>query len=330
VAAVRFDGRVALVTGAGRGLGREFALLLGSRGAAVVVNDIGIALDAERYRSGTMDRDTPADPAGAVAEEIRAAGGSAEASHADVTDAAQVGQMVAMAAQRLGPVDIVINNAGIVLTAPFEELTGEMFSRCFDVHVRGAFNVARAAWSSMSEKSYGRILNICSVDGVLFGNIRHTAYDAAKGGLAGLTRGMAAEGAAYGIQVNGLLPGAFTRGQDSVDHSLTPAAVIDMSPPLVAPGACWLVHEDCPTTGAFFTCSSARMGVVFAGVAEGYQALPEEFTLETVREHWADIGAQTPYFSPGSANDYNEFRKASFRRRVQGAESVGAATGGSR
>src|SRR5277367_242915 len=93
---VRFDGRVVLVTGAGRGLGREFALLLASRGAAVVVNDIGIALDAERYRSGTMDRDTPADPAGAVAEEIRAAGGSAEASHADVTDAEQAGQMVAM------------------------------------------------------------------------------------------------------------------------------------------------------------------------------------------------------------------------------------------
>ena len=169
-------------------------------------------------------------PREAVAEEIRAAGGVAEASHADVTDAAQVGDMVEMAAQRLGPVDVVINNAGIVLTAPFEELTGEMFSRSFDVHVRGAFNVARAAWSSMSERGYGRILNICSVDGVLFGNLRHTAYDAAKGGVAGLTRGMAVDGAAHGIHVNGLLPGAFTRGQDSVDHSLTPAAVIDMSP----------------------------------------------------------------------------------------------------
>jgi NAD(P)-dependent dehydrogenase (short-subunit alcohol dehydrogenase family) len=328
MAPVRFDGRVAVVTGAGRGLGREFALLLASRGAAVVVNDIGVALDAERYRSGTMDRDTPSDPAQAVAEEIRAAGGVAEASHADVTDAAQVGHMVEMAAQRLGPVDVVINNAGIVLTAPFEELTGEMFSRSFDVHVRGAFNVAQAAWSSMSERGYGRILNICSVDGVLFGNLRHTAYDAAKGGVAGLTRGMAVDGAAHGIHANGLLPGAFTRGQDSVDHSLTPAAVIDMSPRLVAPGACWLVHEDCQATGAFFTCSSARMGVVFAGVGEGYQDRPEEFTLETVRDHWATISAQTPYFTPESAHDYNEFRKASFWRRGEAAASVGAATGG--
>jgi hypothetical protein len=138
---------------------------------------------------------------------------------------------------------------------------------------------------------------------------------------------MAVDGAAHGIHVNGLLPGAFTRGQDSVDHSLTPAAVIDMSPPLVAPGACWLVHEDCPATGAFFTCSSGRMGVVFAGVGEGYQALPQEFTLETVRDHWVEISAETPYFSPESAHDYNEFRKASFRRRVE-ASPVGAATGG--
>jgi NAD(P)-dependent dehydrogenase (short-subunit alcohol dehydrogenase family) len=324
---VRFDDRVAVVTGAGRGLGREFALLLASRGAAVVVNDIGVSLDAERYRPGTVDRDTPADPAEAVAEEIQAAGGVAVTSHTDVTDAEQVGQMVDMALQQFGQVDIVINNAGIVLTAPFEELTGEMFSRCFDVHVNGAFNVGQAAWSSMAEKSYGRILNVCSVDGVLFGNLRHAAYDAAKGGVAGLTRAMSVEGAPHGIQVNGLLPGAFTRGQDSVDPSLSPADVIDMSPPLVAPGACWLVHEDCPARGAFFTCSSARMGVVFAGVGEGYQALPQDFTLETVRDNWPEISAQTPYFSPEKTNDYNEFRKQSFRRRVEAAASASAGPG---
>jgi NAD(P)-dependent dehydrogenase (short-subunit alcohol dehydrogenase family) len=323
---VRFDGRVALVTGAGRGLGREFALLLASRGAAVVVNDIGVSVDAERYRSGTVDRDTPADPAESVTEEIRAAGGAAVASHADVTDSEQVAQMVDMAVRQFGQVDIVINNAGIVLTAPFEELTGEMFTRCFDVHVKGAFNVSQAAWSTMSEKGYGRILNVCSVDGVLFGNLRHAAYDAAKGGVAGLTRAMAVEGAPHGIQVNGLLPGAFTRGQDSVDPSLSPADVIDMSPPLVAPGACWLVHEDCPATGAFFTCSSARMGVVFAGVGEGYQALPEDFTLETVRDNWVEISAETPYFSPQKTNDYNEFRKASFGRRVKAAASAGGSS----
>ena len=141
---VRFDGRVAVVTGAGRGLGREFALLLASRGAVVVVNDIGVSLDAARYRAGTVDRDTPADPAEAVVAEIEAAGGVAVASHADVTDSAQVGQMVESAVQRFGSVDIVINNAGIVLTAPFEELTNEMFSRCFEVHVNGAFNVGQA------------------------------------------------------------------------------------------------------------------------------------------------------------------------------------------
>jgi NAD(P)-dependent dehydrogenase (short-subunit alcohol dehydrogenase family) len=316
---VRFDSRVAVVTGAGRGLGREFALLLASRGAAVVVNDIGVSVDAERYRSGIVDRDTPADPAEAVAEEIRAARGAAVASHADVTDTEQVGEMVELAVRQFGQVDIVINNAGIVLTAPFEQLTAEMLSRCFDVHVKGAFNVGHAVWSSMTERGYGRILNVCSVDGVLFGNLRHTAYDAAKGGVAGLTRGMAVEGTPLGIKVNGLLPGAYTRGQNSVDQSLTPADIIDMSPPLVAPGACWLVHEDCPATGDFFTCSSARMGVVFAGVGEGYQALPQDFTLEAVRANWATISAETPYFSPRDSNDYNEFRKGSFRRRVASA-----------
>ena len=112
--------------------------------------------------------------------------------------------MVETAAERLGPVDIVIDGRGNRPHCPhFEELTGEMFCRCFDVHVRGAFNVSQAAWSSMSENGYGRILNICSVDGMLFGNLRHTAYDAAKGGVAGLTRGMAVEGAAHGIHVNG-------------------------------------------------------------------------------------------------------------------------------
>jgi NAD(P)-dependent dehydrogenase (short-subunit alcohol dehydrogenase family) len=212
-----------------------------------------------------------------------------------------------------GGLDIVINNAGVVITGEFSDLAVGDLDSCYAVHVRGAFLVCKAAWPYLAKADAGRVLNVCSVDGVLFGNKRHTAYDAAKGGLAGLTRGLAADGRDLGIQVNGLLPGAMTRGHASVDHSLSPASAIDMRPGLVAPAAAWLVHSSCPVTGRFYAASSGRMGLVFTAAAEGHQSLPEDFTIEAVRENWTAINAQESFVVPDTTADYNEMRTRVFR-----------------
>ncbi len=183
---LRFDGRVAVVTGAGRGLGREFALLLARRGAAVVVNDIGVSADADRY-GATPGADQPS-VADEVVREIVASGGSAVANTADVSDPDTAHSIVGDAIQNFGRIDIIINNAGVVITRDFIDLTPADVDRSFAVHVRGSFLVAQSAWGYMTKAGYGRILNVVSVDGNLFGNFRHTAYDAAKAGLAGHAR----------------------------------------------------------------------------------------------------------------------------------------------
>lgn len=309
---LRFDGRVAVVTGSGRGLGREFALLLARRGAAVVVNDIGHSSDASRYAADAG----PANVADEVADEIRALGGSAIASTADVSSPDSAHTIIDDAVGHFGRIDIVINNAGVVITAPFAELTPADIDRCFGVHVRGAFLVSRASWTHMTKAGYGRILNVVSVDGVLFGNVKHAAYDAAKGGLAGLTRAMAVEGSGLGISVNGLLPGAMTRGHASVDPALSPHRLIDMRPELVAPAAAFLVHEQCPVTGRFYAASSGRMGRVFTAAVEGFQDKPDDFSPESVRDHWDVIDAPENFVVPDRTQDFNHMRTRVFRRVV--------------
>jgi NAD(P)-dependent dehydrogenase (short-subunit alcohol dehydrogenase family) len=312
--AVRFDGRIAVVTGAGRGLGREFCLLLAQRGASVVVNDVGRSADARRYRDVDVDA---SDPATAVADEIRSSGGVAVANRADVSDPLAAASIIDQAIAEFGRCDIVINNAGVVISGPFEDLTANDLATSWGVHVLGSFNVIKAAWQHMRERGSGHILNVCSVDGVLFGNDGYSIYDAAKGGLAGLTRGLAVEAARQGIVVNGLLPGALTRGQKSAHSSASPAGRLDMSPALVAPPACWLVHDECDVSGKFFIASSGRMGTVFTSVAEGYQtAAPDTFSLEEVRENWPQVQAPDPAITPASVGEFNDFRVEIYRRVV--------------
>jgi NAD(P)-dependent dehydrogenase (short-subunit alcohol dehydrogenase family) len=308
---VSFAGRVAIVTGAGRGLGREFAMLLAARGASVVVNDIGVSADSERYINSPVDSGLIMDPAQSVVDEIVAAGGSAIANRADVTDRAAVTAMVEEAVAKWGRVDIVINNAGIVALVPFRELTAETLKKFFEVHVIGSFNVTQAAWGHMLDQGYGRILNVASTNGVVFGIPEMAAYDTAKSAMAGLTRNLAVEATGTGIQINGLLPGGRTRSQASTKVVKPP---IDLSASLVAPGACWLVHEDCTDSGSFFTCSSARIGTAFVGLGEGYQTTPDNFTLETIREHAAEISSTEPFFVPRVVAEWQVFRTQSFNR----------------
>jgi NAD(P)-dependent dehydrogenase (short-subunit alcohol dehydrogenase family) len=310
---LRFDGRVAVITGAGRGLGREFALLLARRGSAVVVNDIGRSRDHERY-GAPADKST--DVAQQVVDEIKASGGSAAANTADVSDPAAAESIVTTAVDAFGRIDILINNAGILPYASLEELTPEQFMATLAVHVGGAFHVSRAAWPHFRRNGYGRIVNVCSSVGIVYGADNYAAYGSAKGGLMGLTRVSAQEGAHHGILVNGLLPNAATRGRASVTQPLQSTGVDhDRSTELVAHAAAWLAHDQCSASGEFFAVKSGSMREIFVSVAEGFQAKrPDEFSLELIQENWSTIRDRRAALSPTDAIQYNEYRQAVFDR----------------
>jgi NAD(P)-dependent dehydrogenase (short-subunit alcohol dehydrogenase family) len=312
---IRFDGLVAVVTGAGRGLGRSFALALAARGASVVVNDIGVSADADRYaRLGADAADFGTDAlagnvADVVVDEIRSGGGSAQPDTSDVSREDGAASIIKTAISGFGRVDIVINNAGIVPFAPFEDSRLDDLQVALNVHVGGTFNVTRAAWPIMREQGFGRVLNVCSIEGVLVGNASFAAYAAAKGGMMGLTRSLAAEGAPLGIGVNGILPGATTRGNVSVSTGYKRNTSIDRSPELVAPAAAWLVHPDCTASGQFFAATAGSMRSVFMSAALGYQsAHPRELTVEVIRDHWPEIQSHQGSIAPRNIKEYNDFR----------------------
>jgi NAD(P)-dependent dehydrogenase (short-subunit alcohol dehydrogenase family) len=215
------SGRVAIVTGAGRGIGREFALCFAREGAAVVVDDAGSSLDG---------RDPEGDPAAAVCAEIKDAGGKAIATTESVADFAGAGRIVETALQEFGRVDILVNNAGILRNKPLLDMSEEDFDAVVDVHLKGTFNVTRHAAPIMKERGYGRIINISSGRG-LQGGRGHTSYGAAKSGIMGLTFVWALELAQYGITVNALAPLGKTR---MVTRKTGPAAHLALNAPLVA------------------------------------------------------------------------------------------------
>jgi NAD(P)-dependent dehydrogenase (short-subunit alcohol dehydrogenase family) len=283
MADIRFDDRVAIVTGAGGGLGREHALLLASRGARVVVNDLGGATDGTGASAG---------PAEQTVKEIEDLGGVAVAEASTVATPEGGQAIVDAALEAFGRVDIVISNAGILRDKAFHNMTPELLDPVLDVHLKGAFHVIRPAWARMREAGYGRVLVTASNAGIL-GNFGQTNYGAAKMGLVGLARVLAQEGARHNV----LAPIARTRMTEELLGPLAPK----LDPGLVAPVAAWLVHQDCPVTGEIYSAGGGRVARFFVGLTQGY-ANPA-LTLEDVRDHFGQIRDETGYSVPAGVAD---------------------------
>jgi NAD(P)-dependent dehydrogenase (short-subunit alcohol dehydrogenase family) len=268
MADLRFDNRVAVVTGAGRGLGRAYALLLASRGARVVVNDTGSALTG-----------VGADPAPGqqVVAEITAAGGDAVACIESVATPEGGQAIIGAALDHYGRIDILIHNAGNVRRGSLREMSYEDFDAVIDVHLRGAFHVVRPAFPLMCEAHYGRIILTSSIGG-LYGNHGVANYAAAKAGLVGLANVVALEGAADGVLCNVIVPSAVTRMADGSDISVYPPMGTD----LVAPVVGLLAHETCPVTGEMLIAIAGR--VARAVVAETPGVHRPEWSIENVAE----------------------------------------------
>jgi NAD(P)-dependent dehydrogenase (short-subunit alcohol dehydrogenase family) len=271
---IRFDDRVAIVTGAGGGLGRAYALELARRGARVVVNDLG----------GARDGSGSSDAAAAVVEEIERAGGAAMANGASVTDAEQVEAMVARAREAWGGVHILINNAGILRDRSFSKMTLDDFRVVVEVHLIGAAVCTKAVWETMREQAYGRILMTTSSTG-LFGNFGQANYGAAKLGLAGFAKTLYLEGAKYDIRVNSLAPTAATRMTQDI---FPPEMLAAFNPENVVPAALFLVSQNAPTN-AIVGAGAGVYQAAFVTLTQGV-ALPEgKRTVEEVAANWDRI-----------------------------------------
>ncbi len=280
---LRFDGRVAVVTGAGRGIGRAHALLLADRGASVVVNDLGGSMQG-------IGED--AEPASAVAAEIVAAGGVAIADTNDVATTRGADALVDAAVARFGRLDVVINNAGIIKWAGFPDADADNLASHIAVHVAGSFNTTRAAWPHMVAQHYGRVV-MTSSSGI-FGLPNNLSYATAKAAVIGMSRSLTTAGAGHGIKVNVIAPAAYTRmAGDQPDA----AGQTQMSPELVAPMAAFLAHEACPVSGEVYAAGAGRFARIFIASTVGYVA-PEEATIEEVAENWATINDESGYYLP--------------------------------
>jgi NAD(P)-dependent dehydrogenase (short-subunit alcohol dehydrogenase family) len=251
----RFDGRVAVITGAGRGLGREYALLLASKGAKVVVNDPGVTIQGEGLDVG---------PADAVVREIGAAGGDAIACTESVATPEGGRAIIQAALDYFGRIDVLIHNAGNVRYGSLENITQEDFRAVVDVHLMGAFHVVRPAFPIMCKAGYGRVVLTSSIGG-LYGTHNVVNYGVSKAGIIGLNNIVAIEGAAKGVMSNIILPGAVTRMAEGLDISQYPP----MGPDLVSPVVGWLAHDSCSISGEMLISVAGRVARAFIAETEG-------------------------------------------------------------
>ena len=298
---VRFDGRVAIVTGAGGGLGRSHALLLASRGAKVVVNDLGGSRDGTGAPSSEM--------ANKVVEEIRFAGGQAVADAHGVDTVAGGEAIVKTALDAYGTVDIVIANAGILRDRAFHNITEEDWDKIFAVHVKGSFDVIQPAFRIMRQNSYGRIIVTTSNAG-LYGNFGQANYSSAKTAVLGFASTLELEGAKYNIKANVIAPVAASRLTEDV---MPPQVLEKLKPEYVSPMVAYLCSEECSVSGQIFTAGGGYFGR--AAVVEGKGAILPNASLEDIRDNFAKISDLS-----GADEFTNAFDEVS--KRLQPATAV--------
>ena len=292
-----FDGKVAVITGAGGGLGRQHALMLASRGALVVVNDLGGAVDGSGRDAGAAQL---------VVDEIKAAGGDAVADTNSVATPQGGESIVQTAIDTYGRIDIVVNNAGILRDKTFHNMTPDLLEPVLDVHLKGAFNVTKPAWVHMREQQYGRVISTSSAAGV-FGNFGQTNYGAAKMGLVGFTRVLAVEGARYNIRANAIAPLALTRMTEDIMGKLGEK----LSPSLVSPIVTYLAHESCEATGRLFSVGGGRVAEVFIAEVPGFYKT--DLTAEDVAENWAAVTEREGYAVPANLGEETGLYVSAFK-----------------
>jgi NAD(P)-dependent dehydrogenase (short-subunit alcohol dehydrogenase family) len=302
---LRFDDRVAVITGAGRGLGRAYALLLASRGAKLVIDDPGASLKGDGIDLA---------PAEEVVREIKAAGGSAVACTESVATPAGGRAIIQTALDHYGRIDILIHNAGIVRRAPLAEMSYEDFELVLDVHLRGAFHVVRPAFALMCKAGYGRIVLTASING-LYGNKQTANYSVAKAGTIALSNVAALEGAEHNVKSNVILPAAVTRMSEGVDTSKFPP----MPPEMVAPAVGWLAHESCSMTGEMLISAAGR--VARAYVAESPGVYRPAWSIEQVAEQIDAIrSAEAPETFPVVPSGHIDHLRYSFAMATRGSQ----------
>jgi len=282
-----FDGRVAIVTGSGGGLGREHALMMASRGALVVVNDLGGAVDGTGSDKGAAER---------MVDEITGLGGEAVADTNSVATPEGGAAIVQTALDAFGRVDIVVNNAGILRDKSFHNMTPDLWSAVIDVHLNGAYHVTSAAWPHMRQQSYGRV--VCTASGAgIFGSFGQANYASAKMGLVGFSRVLAVEGAKYNIKANVIAPVAKTRMTEDLLGPLGDKVDARFVSPLVT----YLSHESCEPTGRIFSVAGGRVAEIFVGEGPGYT--DPDLTPESVSANWSAITDRTTYDVPTQMAD---------------------------
>jgi NAD(P)-dependent dehydrogenase (short-subunit alcohol dehydrogenase family) len=295
---IDFEDQVVVVSGAGRGMGRLYALEMARRGAAVVVNDLGGSMAGDGKNGAIAD---------AVVSEIRDAGGTAVASYDSVDTPAGGAAIVDTAVDEFGRLDAVVSNAGIFHTAPFDELTGDEWRRMLQVHLDGAFHLSQPAYRVMKARGGGRFVFIASSAG-LFGQPNSAHYAAAKAGTMGLANVIAIEGAEHGILANCVLPFGYSRmvwevigERDDVEPD--PGFLHAIEPELVVPIVVYLASRACELTHHNFSACAGRFARAFVGLAEGWVAEGGQPTADDVAERIAQIAASDPYMIPGSIFD---------------------------
>jgi len=286
---LRLDGRVAVVTGAGRGLGRAYATLLAARGARVVVNN--------RIRPGTGDQRPVADE---VVELIASSGGTAVSNTADVGTQGGAESIVQTALDAFGRIDIVVNNAGVVHFYKFDAYPDDEFGHMLAIHLRGTWFVAKAAWPHLKEQRYGRVVNTVS-RGAFFGDPQGAAYASSKGAIYGLTRALAVEGSEHGIKVNAISPTAWTpmyASAPDVPPDRRKLLEENFGTDRVAPVVIALAHESCPFNGEVFGAAGGHVSRMFMAQTKGIQ-VGDSFTAEEFYERLPDVWSEDEYIAIG-------------------------------